>query len=32
MTDNVMPQVATDTFFINYVRPKNQKPKTKNLC
>lgn len=27
MTDNVMPQVATDTFFINYVRPKNQNPK-----
>jgi len=23
MTDNPMPQVATDTFFMNYVKPKN---------
>jgi len=23
MTDNPMPQVATDTFFINYIKPKN---------
>lgn len=24
MTDNVMPQMATDTFFINYIRPQQQ--------